>query len=615
MFESAPTGLLTGAALMLTLAALALAARLRRHGKDQARRLDELLQAETARRQAAEHALDEAHARFAGLFELLPELLVLSTQDEGRLIDMNHNWTPLLGYRRDESLGRSGDDFGLWGSPDEAREIRAQLRAGGTVSKRPVTLHRRDGSAVETLLSARPLQIGARSYVITAYRDITAELAAIHKLTESEARFAAIFNSAPCALSLTRMSDRGHVDANPAWEHLFGLDRHAVRDQSAIQLGLWVDLDEQRAVYARIASNAHVTQREVRLNLPGRRGIATCLISGRLLNVDGEECALWSVVDITELRRIQADIEDLNRTLEQRVAARTNELSSALDTLRQTQEELIRSDKMAALGSLVAGVAHELNTPIGNSVTIATTLAANAVEIGAQHAAGRLRRRDFDEHLEVTREATGLLVRSLSRAEELVRSFKQVAMDQSSEQRRRFELGGFLHEMAITLSPMVKNSPYVLEITPIEALEMDSYPGALGQIFTNLLSNALLHAFDGRRHGHIRVTPRHTAPGWVEIRFDDDGNGIPAANLPRIFDPFFTTRLGKGGSGLGLHIVYNLATRMLGGRVEVDSAPGRGSSFVLTLPCTAPAGTPDNALQPEAGKPRPLNFEDVGPII
>lgn len=615
MLESAPTGLLTGATLMLALAALAFATRARRHGKDQARRLDELLQAETARRQAAEHALDEAHARFAGLFELLPELLVLSTRDEGRLIDMNHNWTPLLGYRRDESLGRSGDDFGLWGGPDDAREIRAELRVGGTVSKRPVTLRRRDGSAVETLLSARPLQIGARSYVITAYRDITAELAAIRRLTESEARFAAIFNSAPCALSLTRMSDRGHVDANPAWEQLFGLDRHAVRDQSAIQLGLWVDLDEQRAVYARIASNEHVTQREVRLNLPGRQGIATCLISGRLLNVDGEECALWSVVDITELRRIQADIEDLNRTLEQRVAARTTELSSALDTLRQTQEELIRSDKMAALGSLVAGVAHELNTPIGNSVTIATTLAANAVEIGAQHAAGRLRRRDFDEHLEVTREATGLLVRSLSRAEELVRSFKQVAMDQTSEQRRRFELGGFLHEMAITLSPMVRNSPYVLEIAPLEALEMDSYPGALGQIFTNLLSNALLHAFDGRRHGNIRVTPRHTGPGWVEIRFDDDGNGIPAANLPRIFDPFFTTRLGKGGSGLGLHIVYNLATRILGGRVEVDSAPGRGSSFVLTLPCTAPAGATENALRPEADTPRTLNFEDVGPII
>ena len=615
MLESIPPGLLTGAALMLMLAALALAGRAHRHGKDEARRLDELLQAETARRQAAEHALDEAHARFAGLFELLPELLVLSTRDEGRLIDMNHNWTPLLGYRRDESLGRSGDEFGLWGSLDDARGIRAELRAGGTVSKRPVTLRRRDGVAVEALLSARPLQIGARSYVITAYQDVTAELAASRKLTESEARFAAIFNSAPCALSLTRMNDHRHVDANPAWEQLFGLDRHAVRNRSAVELGLWVDLDEQRAFHASIAGNEHIIQREVRLHLPGHRGIATCLISGRLLAVDGEQCALWSVVDITELRRIQRDIEELNRTLEQRVADRTAELSSALDALRQTQEELIRNDKMAALGSLVAGIAHELNTPIGNSVTLATTLAANARQLGEQHATGRLRRSSFDSHLEATLEATSLLVRSLSRAEELVRSFKQVAVDQTSEQRRRFELGDFLHEMAITLSPMFKNSPYVLEIAPIEALEMDSYPGALGQIFTNLLSNALLHAFDGRHHGLIRVVPRQLEPGWVEIRFDDDGNGIPATNLRRIFDPFFTTRLGKGGSGLGLHIVYNLATRLLGGRVDVDSSPGRGSSFVLTLPCTAPAGTTEPPLQPEAARPGPLNFEDVGPII
>ena len=615
MLESVLPGLFTGATLTLALLAIALGERARRHGKAETRRLDELLQAETARRQAAEHALDEAHARFAGLFELLPELLVLSTREEGRLIDMNHNWTPLLGYRRDESLGRSGDEFGLWGSADDAREIRAELRAGGTVSKRPVTLHRRDGVAIEALLSARPLQIGARSYVITAYRDVTAELKASRKLTESEARFAAIFNSAPCALSLTRMSDRSHLDANPAWEQLFGLERHKVRNRSAVELGLWVDLDEQRAVYARIVGNENIIQREVRLHLPGRQGIATCLISGRLLDVDGEECALWSVVDITELRRIQRDIEDLNRTLEQRVAKRTAELSSALDTLRQTQEELIRNDKMAALGSLVAGIAHELNTPIGNSVTLSTTLAANARALGEQHAAGRLRRSDFDSHLEVTREATGLLMRSLSRAEELVRSFKQVAVDQTSEQRRRFELGGFLHEMAISLSPMFKNSPYVLEIAPIEAVEMDSYPGALGQIFTNLLSNALLHAFDGRRHGRIRVVPRQIAPNGVEIRFDDDGNGIPPANLQRIFDPFFTTRLGKGGSGLGLHIVYNLATRLLGGRVDVDSSPGKGSSFVLTLPCTAPAGAMGNPLKTEATGPDPLNFEEVGPII
>ena len=479
----------------------------------------------------------------------------------------------------------------------------------------PCTFGTADGDEHDCLFNASTISIAGQTCLISIVRDITEQKRAAARLQESQAKFVTIFNTAPFALALTRIADRIYLDANPAWEKLFGLGREAVVNRSTGELGFWVDPAAYDAIYASLATGDVLEQQEVRLRIPGRDEIATCLISARRLPVNHEDCALWSLVDITELRHIQAHIEDLNQSLEARVTERTAELTAALEALHHTQEELVRSEKLAALGSLVAGIAHELNTPIGNSVTIATTLAANAVEIGAQHAAGRLRRRDFDEHLEVTREATGLLVRSLSRAEELVRSFKQVALDQSSEQRRRFELGGFLHEMAITLSPMVKNSPYVLEITPIEALEMDSYPGALGQIFTNLLSNALLHAFDGRRHGHIRVTPRQTAPGWVEIRFDDDGNGIPAANLPRIFDPFFTTRLGKGGSGLGLHIVYNLATRILGGRVEVDSAPGRGSSFVLTLPCTAPAGATENALRPEADTPRTLNFEDVGPII
>ena len=461
-------------------------------------------------------------------------------------------------------------------------------------SERARRRSRADARRLEALLQAE-----------SAHRQ-AADLDASRRLQEAEARLTAIFDSTPCALSLTRMNDGLYLNANPAWEQLFGLDRWQIRNRSALELGLWVNPDDRRQIYEHLARHGDITQREVQLNRPGRAGIATCLISGRLLRIDEQDCALWAVVDITELRRARQDIEALNQTLEQRVAERTAALSAALETLRHTQEELVRQDSMAALGSLVAGVAHELNTPIGNGVTLATTLAANAREIHEEHAAGRLRRGRFDSHLETTLEATGLLMRSLIRAEELVRSFKQVAVDQTSEQRRRFELGGFLHEMTLTLSPMFKNGPHVLEIAPAEAMEFDSYPGALGQIFTNLVGNALLHAFDGRERGLIRVTPRRVGAHTVEIRFDDDGNGIPAANLRRIFDPFFTTRLGKGGSGLGLHIVYNLATGLLGGRIEVDSTPGKGSRFVLTLPCTAPQALPPAGM---------LNFEDIGPII
>jgi len=435
-------------------------------------------------------------------------------------------------------------------------------------------------------------------------------------LQESQAKFATIFNSAPCALALTRIADRIYLDANPAWEKLFGLGREVVVNRSTGELGFWVEPATYDAIYASFATGDVLQQQEVRLRVPGRNEIATCLISARRLAINHEDCALWSLVDITELRRIQAHIEELNQSLEARVTERTAELSTALETLRHTQEELVRSEKFAALGSLVAGIAHELNTPIGNSVTIATTLAARTEELAREHAAGALRRSSFDNFTHNARSATDLLMRSLLRAEELVRSFKQVAVDQTSEQRRRFDLGEVLHEMAITLSPMLKNTPYTLELVSTDSISMDSYPGPLGQVLTNLVSNALQHAFDGLEHGHIVVTTRPAGKDKVEIEFADDGVGIPSANLRRIFDPFFTTRLGRGGSGLGLHIVYNLVTCVLGGNISVFSTPGAGSRFVLTLPLAAPAN-PGDGPAPGTGPnvDMQLNFEHYGPII
>ena len=206
-------------------------------------------------------------------------------------------------------------------------------------------------------------------------------------------------------------------------------------------------------------------------------------------------------------------------------------------------------------------------------------------------------------------------MRSLLRAQELVRSFKQVAVDQSSEKRRPFELGEMLHEIAVTLGPMLKASHCTLDIAPADTLRMDSYPGALGQILTNLIGNALIHAFPGHAGGRIVVSTQAQADS-VSIRIADNGIGIDESSLQRIFDPFFTTRLGTGGSGLGLYIVYNLVTCTLGGQIQVGSTPGSGTCFTLTLPCIAPADAPqDNAMAiPTAGRPW-LNFEDAGPII
>jgi signal transduction histidine kinase len=310
----------------------------------------------------------------------------------------------------------------------------------------------------------------------------------------------------------------------------------------------------------------------------------------------------WPRGRIAELNALSADLEsmagalrELNVELEHRVEKRTqalaesNEsLSNTLARLEQAQHELVRAEKMAALGGLVAGVAHELNTPIGNGLMAVSTLSDQAREF-RRIMQGGLRRSDLEHLLGSVEQATDIAARNLSRAADLVTSFKQVAVDQASSQRRRFELAEVVGEIAVTLGPSLKRTPYVLTTDVPAGLALDSYPGPLGQTLANLINNALLHAFDGRDAGHVHIAARLADDGMIEVDVTDDGKGIPAALIGRIFDPFVTTRMGRGGTGLGLHIAYNAVTHVLGGSLQVDSAEGQGACFRLRLPAVAPA--------------------------
>jgi len=264
------------------------------------------------------------------------------------------------------------------------------------------------------------------------------------------------------------------------------------------------------------------------------------------------------------------------------------ELASTLATLNMAQEELVRSEKLAALGSLVAGIAHELNTPIGNSLMVASTLVDQTKALTDSFADGGIKRSMLDNFLRDAGKAGDILVRNLFRAGNLVTSFKQVAVDQTSSQRRTFALAEVVSEILLTLSPTIKKTSFEFAQHIPSDITMDSYPGPLGQVITNLLNNALLHGFEGRHDGTVTLSAHLNKDGWVELSVKDDGVGIPTANLNRIFDPFFTTKLGAGGSGLGLNIAHNLVTGVLGGRVRVLSEVGVGTTFVLTLPAVAP---------------------------
>jgi PAS domain S-box-containing protein len=292
--------------------------------------------------------------------------------------------------------------------------------------------------------------------------------------------------------------------------------------------------------------------------------------------------------DVSAQLHAEAGLRELNTHLEARVQARTVELKEALQTLQRAQDELLRSEKMAALGSLVAGVAHELNTPLGNCLTTASTLHERTREIATQMEGSPMRRSVLEAYLRDARTASDILLRGLSTANELVTHFKQLSVDQTSEQRRRFALAGTVDDVLSLARARWKSTPYRIEADIRLERELDGYPGPLGQVLSNLLHNALLHAFEGRDHGLLRISASPLDEGHFTLEVADDGLGMSEEVRRRAFDPFFTTKLGRGGTGLGLNIVYNIVTTVMGGELALHSHPGEGSRFVFTLPYVAP---------------------------
>jgi C4-dicarboxylate-specific signal transduction histidine kinase len=301
---------------------------------------------------------------------------------------------------------------------------------------------------------------------------------------------------------------------------------------------------------------------------------------------------LGTTGDITEFKNHELALEKLNEELETRVTQRTEaldrsnqELSSSLTELKAAQEQLVHAEKMAALGGLVAGVAHEINTPLGIGVTAASYLEQETRKLGVELEEKRLTAESLHRFRQSALESCQLILRNLMRADKLVKSFKQVAVDQSSEQKRRIDLASYLAEIMSSLHPTLKRTQHVVEIHCPEGMELETYPGALYQIIVNLVMNSLTHAFANRNDGHIMIRAQRSGDFFL-VNYRDDGSGMTEEVRRKIFEPFFTTRRGEGGSGLGMHIVWNLATQVLQGSIQVESAPGHGTAFELKFPAS-----------------------------
>jgi PAS domain S-box-containing protein len=283
-------------------------------------------------------------------------------------------------------------------------------------------------------------------------------------------------------------------------------------------------------------------------------------------------------IDISERKRNEQEVHKAKEAAE-----------AALQNLQETQNSLIEAEKLAALGRLVAGVAHEINNPVGTSLTVATSLERRRALLAEEIERGDIKRSSLNDFLEATRDGYSQLIANINRAAELIQSFKQVAADRSDSDQRTFDFGDLTDQILMSLRPGLRKHNLTLNVACQNNLTMNSYPGSYGQVLTNLFLNSVTHAFPDGKGGAIDIKARAFGDDNIEVQFSDDGCGMSPTVRRQAFDPFFTTRRNLGSTGLGLHIVHNLVTNRLGGKLSLDSEPGMGTKVQMILPRVAPA--------------------------
>ncbi|CAA0087164.1 Sensor protein ZraS [Zhongshania aliphaticivorans] len=290
------------------------------------------------------------------------------------------------------------------------------------------------------------------------------------------------------------------------------------------------------------------------------------------------------------LASVESNNQDLLKAKEElelrvrEVDVSNRELTLAMQKLRSTQKQLINNEKMASLGGLVAGVAHEINTPVGVGVTAASTLVESTRTASEKYRRGELTNSELLRYMKHATSASGIILDNLDRAANLIKSFKQVAVDQSTSEIRVLDVKEYIGQVLLSLHPQLSKTKVSCEFSCPDNIEIRSYPGAISQIVTNLVMNALVHAYDDGKAGCLSLKIYESDADWISMVFSDDGCGISPENLARVWDPFFTTNRNGGGSGLGLHIVYNLVTQQLCGSVDIKSRVLEGTTISFLLP-------------------------------
>ena len=511
----------------------------------------------------------------------------------------------------------------FWPSEKDYAEVgitAGTILSTGEVFDAERPMRRQDGSLFLARIKAKALDARSPAQgTIWIIEDVTAQRLLEEKLRDSERYLGQILGGSPIAIFVI---DRAGLVThwNKACEKLTGLSACEVIGQRTAWRGFYAEerptladlivQGESEATVARYYGSRFSYSAlipgaiEAEHFFPDMPGAGRWLhfIAAPLVDSAGDVIgAVETLIDISARHEAELALEQRSRALQNANA----ELATAMERLTATRDELVRSEKLAALGAMVAGVAHELNTPLGNCLMLASALNEKCESFREDLARG-LRRSMLDQFIEETNSASQLLLKSLTRAGDLVRSFKRVAVNQANSVRREFELGELIAQVLTVARSGLGNDRYVITGDIPPELTMNSFPGELEQIVISLLSNSIMHGFEGRERGTVSITAR-AQDDKVVIAVSDDGKGIDSASLPRVFDPFFTSKFGRGGNGLGLNIAYNQTTGILGGRIDVTSTEGAGTWVTLILPLCAPGkdGSPINSLTKQQHDGRP----------